>query len=88
MAPIDVKCWDCGKSIQVHEKFAGKKGKCPVCGKVIEIPDPGKAAESHFDVNIDVDDEAVRRAAQTLASGPGVTRKKKRGLFARMFGKK
>lgn len=88
MAPIDVKCWDCGKSIQVQEKFAGKKGKCPVCGKVIEIPDPNKVVESHFDVNIDVDDEAVRRVAQTLAAGPGVVEKKKKGFFAKMFGKK
>ena len=88
MAPIDVKCWDCGKSMQIKEKFAGKKGKCPVCGKVIQIPDPSKAIENHFEVNTDVNDDEIRRVAQTLATGPGVVEKKKKGFFAKMFGNK
>lgn len=36
--PIDVICPGCHKRFQVSEKFAGKKGPCPGCNTVIEIP--------------------------------------------------
>lgn len=35
--PIPVQC-DCGKSLNVPDKLAGKKGKCPACGAVLNIP--------------------------------------------------
>jgi hypothetical protein len=35
--PIHVEC-DCGKSLNVPDKLAGKKGKCPACGAVLNIP--------------------------------------------------
>ncbi len=34
---IDVTC-TCGKRFSVPEEHAGKKGRCPACGKVITVP--------------------------------------------------
>ena len=49
---IVVSC-DCGKSFSAHEKYAGKKGKCPSCGKVLAVPalpppPPPPPAEEQF----------------------------------------
>ena len=87
MAPIEVKCWDCGKSIKVKPEFAGKKGKCPVCGKVISIPDPKEQGDS-YDVNEDVPESTLKEVARSIANGPGGRKEKKRGLLAKIFGKK
>src|SRR5262249_18324511 len=35
--PIAVTC-QCGKALNVPESFAGKQGKCPACGTVLNIP--------------------------------------------------
>jgi predicted RNA-binding Zn-ribbon protein involved in translation (DUF1610 family) len=88
-APIEVKCLQCGKSIKVKAEAAGKKGKCPVCGKVINIPDPSKKSEDVLSVNTDVSSAEVTRAAMSLAGGPGgFIHQKKRGFFARLFHRK
>lgn len=88
MAPIEVKCLQCGKTTVVKGEFAGKKGKCPVCGKVINIPDPRKSPEEVLDVNVDLSDSERKKVAMTVANVPSSYRKKKRGIFARLFGKK
>ena len=36
--PIDVTCTGCKTRFQVSEKFAGKKGPCPKCKTIIQIP--------------------------------------------------
>src|SRR3954468_11514150 len=36
--PIAVECAHCGKQLKVKDELAGKKGKCPQCQKVIQIP--------------------------------------------------
>src|SRR6478736_6316763 len=36
--PIDVTCAGCKTRFQVSEKFAGKKGPCPKCKSIIQIP--------------------------------------------------
>lgn len=36
--PIDVICPGCHKRFSVSDEFAGKKGPCPACQTVIEIP--------------------------------------------------
>lgn len=87
MAPIKVKCWGCGKSIKVKPEFAGKKGKCPVCSKVINIPDPSEPGDS-YDVNEDISASAIKEVARSIAEGPGGRPEKKKGLLARIFGKK
>ncbi|MFN3192953.1 MAG: hypothetical protein ACE361_20760 [Aureliella sp.] len=44
--PIKFKC-DCGQTLSVPSKLAGKNGKCPKCGKTIKIPTPKpKAAKA------------------------------------------
>ena len=35
---IDVICTGCHKRFQVSEQFAGRKGPCPACKTIIEIP--------------------------------------------------
>jgi len=87
MAPIEVKCWDCGKSIKVKPEFAGRKGKCPVCGKVINIPDPNKVGESYI-VNEDVPESTLKEVARSLAQGPGQREEKKKGFLSKFFGRK
>lgn len=89
MSVIEVKCLQCGKSIKVKAEFAGKKGKCPVCGRVINIPDPNRKNDALLDVNTDVGDSERRKAAHELALGPaGYMTKPKRGFFARLFRRK
>ena len=44
---------NCGQKIKVSEKYAGKKGKCPRCKQVIEIPktsDSVPSTVSHEDI--------------------------------------
>lgn len=36
--PIELTC-SCGKRLHVSEAFAGRQGQCPVCGKLLPIPD-------------------------------------------------
>lgn len=35
--PVPVTC-KCGKAYQVKDEFAGTRVKCPVCGKMIDVP--------------------------------------------------
>jgi hypothetical protein len=35
---IRFSCHNCGKKIEVSEKHAGRKGKCPFCGCVLTVP--------------------------------------------------
>ncbi len=37
---INMKCFQCGKSLKVPDAGAGKRGKCPGCGTVFVVPDP------------------------------------------------
>jgi len=38
---IPVQCPACGKTLNVKDEMAGKRGKCPQCGNIIEVPRPG-----------------------------------------------
>src|SRR5262249_32768426 len=38
--PITFTC-DCGKSLQAEDQYAGRKTRCPACGR--ELPIPGRA---------------------------------------------
>ena len=35
--PIDLTC-SCGRQLRVADEFAGRQGRCPACGAVLEIP--------------------------------------------------
>jgi len=41
---IRVICDECGREINVKDEFAGRKGKCPSCGAVIQVPTLEEAA--------------------------------------------
>lgn len=41
---IHFNCPDCGGRVRVPDKYAGKKGRCPNCKVVIDIPTAKKAA--------------------------------------------
>ncbi len=45
--PIDVVCTGCRKRFSVSEKFAGKKGPCPHCKTVIQVPAKGEEVVVH-----------------------------------------
>lgn len=37
---IDFPCPTCGEVLSVKPAMAGKKGKCPACAAVMEVPEP------------------------------------------------
>src|SRR5207244_2848371 len=37
--PITFRC-ACGKTLEIADEHAGKRGRCPECGAVLEIPRP------------------------------------------------
>jgi hypothetical protein len=53
---IEFHCEACGAPVRIGDEFGGKKGRCPSCGAVIDIP-----AQS---------DPAVAKAAPAPAPGP------------------
>ena len=36
--PLSVQCGKCGKRLQVPDALAGKRGKCPACQAVVQVP--------------------------------------------------
>ena len=54
---------ECGKSGKVPDEKAGKKGKCPACGRVIQVPFPEPAEES--DVFELAEPEPVKRPGRS-----------------------
>src|SRR5207253_1498445 len=38
VSKIHFQCPHCGKPVVVSEEFAGKKGKCPACTGMIQVP--------------------------------------------------
>jgi len=45
--PIPVVCPGCQKRFNVSDKFAGKKGPCPNCKTVIQVPEKGEEVVVH-----------------------------------------
>ena len=42
--PIRFQC-ECGKALAVDEKLAGRKGKCPACGRSVNVPEVADPSE-------------------------------------------
>jgi hypothetical protein len=40
---ISFRCGHCGKDLKVKEQLAGKKGKCPGCGRPLAVPQANAA---------------------------------------------
>ncbi|MFO0906312.1 MAG: hypothetical protein U0939_25120 [Pirellulales bacterium] len=45
--PIDVTCAGCKTRFQVSDKFAGKKGPCPKCKSIIQVPEKSQEVVVH-----------------------------------------
>jgi hypothetical protein len=45
--PIDVTCVKCHTRFQVSEKYAGKKGPCPKCKTIIQVPTAAEQVVVH-----------------------------------------
>jgi predicted Zn finger-like uncharacterized protein len=45
--PIQVVCPSCHARFSVSEKFAGKKGPCPKCKTVIQVPEATEEIKIH-----------------------------------------
>ena len=57
---ILMKC-DCGNNIRAGDQLAGKRIKCPICKKVIVVPEQAK--EEEFDQAMSGFDDAQAMAA-------------------------
>ncbi len=55
---IEFACTHCGKQLRVKDEASGKKGKCPQCGNMVEVP--SAATEVHL-AEIDAPIQPVRR---------------------------
>jgi len=42
----------CGRELNVKDSLAGKKGKCPACGQIVEVPTPGEAAPERVEEKV------------------------------------
>lgn len=58
---IAVTCGECKKSFPVKDEFAGKRGKCPHCGGVIQVPEAPRPPDvtSQRPATAPADDEAA-----------------------------
>lgn len=55
---ISFSCSGCGKSLRVPDRLAGKRGKCPHCLTVLEVPD-------EEDALLDLDDGTEARTSSS-----------------------
>jgi hypothetical protein len=65
--PIKFECEDCHKIINAPDTAGGKRGKCPSCGKLVDIPLPPPPAEEEDPDLIPlapIDEEEERRLAR------------------------
>lgn len=46
---ISVSCESCGKQLKVKDEAAGKRVKCPDCGKAVQIPQPDDVMDAEAD---------------------------------------
>ena len=40
--PIKFSCQSCGRALRARDEFAGKRGECPYCGSVLQVPPPSE----------------------------------------------
>ena len=64
--PIKFPCRKCGKEVTAPDAAGGKKGKCPFCGELAEIPAPPPSeADDDLIPLAPIDEEEERREQAT-----------------------
>src|SRR5919198_739487 len=58
--PIPVTCPTCGRTFRVGDQYAGRRGLCPGCWAVVEVPDEDLEPLPAFDEEADYDDRPRR----------------------------
>src|SRR6516225_1285115 len=61
---IDLTC-SCGRQLRVADEFAGRQGRCPACGAILEIPQRDALVSPSAPSPLD--------EAQALTDTPGLT---------------
>lgn len=77
--PIKVRC-KCGKKLQVRDSAAGKRVRCPDCGKPVRIPEPETVVDDYDDTGDDFGDpygDDGYNAAPKRRKPSGKSKKKK-----------
>src|SRR5687767_15061553 len=59
---------ECGKSGKVPDDKAGKKGKCPACGRVIQVPLPEPPPEESDTFELAEPEVPVKRPAREVST--------------------
>ncbi len=65
--PIPVVCPGCQKRFNVSDKFAGKKGPCPQCKTVIQVPEKGEEVVIHAPEGFGPKDATGRAVLKPIA---------------------
>ncbi len=65
--PIPVVCPGCQKRFNVSDKFAGKKGPCPHCKTVIQVPEKGEEVVVHAPEDFGPKDTKGRAVLKPIA---------------------
>ena len=73
---IAFSCSSCGQSLKIKDEMAGRKGKCPQCGKPIQVPVPVRTTGSVWppppnELKIPPPAIPVTQAPQEDTHGPG-----------------
>ena len=72
--PIQVTCGECRKSFHVRDDFAGKRGKCPTCGAVVEVPGTDVNGSSRTDLSSGSRSASRRRENEDDFDTPSLSR--------------
>lgn len=67
---MTIQCPYCGKTLSVKPESAGKKGRCPACQEIIEIPraDVDQPAPPVSPVSLDMEESINADNVETVAS--------------------
>jgi hypothetical protein len=67
--PIPVTCFACGYQTKVSDRSAGKKGRCPKCGNIVDVPLQDEPAVVEAEV-VDLDGLASGEPATIPLAAP------------------
>ena len=76
--PIEIDCV-CGKHLTAPDSAAGKKGKCPTCGRSVVVPDP--KAEARQSARIEAADGVEVKANCLIADSDAKSMKTSISMF-------